>query len=148
MRRLSAQAQDKLYQNSQIKGPTEVIQIFNKYKKDPNKEIAEEKHNEAIASNKYIYKPGTEEILHKDALKKALQNDQEITPDTAIKEKLKLKKEGIYREVLRESMSVTGGSPIAPIASTPLNVKITSAYFNHKNKKNKKNKRNKGSLWL
>jgi len=141
MHKLSTQVQDKLYQNSQIKGPNEVIQTFNKYKKDPNKEIAEEKHKEAIAGNKYVYKPGTEEILHKDALKKALQNDQEITPDTAIKEKLKLKKEGIYREVLRESMSVTGGSPIAPIASTPLNIKITNAYFDYKNHKNKRNKK-------
>jgi len=137
-----------LLQNKLLK-PANIIEKFWKSDKhDPNEEIPNTLHDEAIASNPQIYKSGTEEILHMNSIDRLMRGN--VNPDTALKQRIELEKKDMLNQILKESIDffengisgatggVSTGAPIAPIASTSLTYKIENAYKLKKAKRNKK----------
>jgi len=131
--------QTLLLQNKLLKPANIVNKFWKSNKEDPNKEISNTVHDDAIALNPQIYKPGTEEILHMNSIDKLMRGN--VTPDTALKQKIELKKKDMLNQILKESFEfsengvvagvstgVSTGSPIAPISSTNLTYKIENAY--------------------
>jgi hypothetical protein len=132
--------------NKQMKGPQETLQQMAQTGVDPNNELGEELHNEAVADNPKIEK--NSESLHADALTKAMR-PKTFTGDTLYKMKMDLKAKGIDPEQLMhensEEMSETSGTmvssgagagPVAPMGG--LGTKITNSYHLLKTKKKKK----------
>jgi len=133
--------------NRMIKGPSETLKFWKEAKQDPNN-IGQIIHDEAIAENPHIVKPGSEEILHTDSITRLMRGN--VNPDAALKEKLNLEKKAMLGPILKESemiengivagvtTGVSTGTPIAPISSpskSKIAIKIENAYRLHKRKK-------------
>jgi len=126
--------------NRMIKGPTETLNSWKEMKQDPNN-IGSIMHDEAVAENPHVIKPGSEEILHTDSITK-LMRGKNIDPDAALKEKLNLEKNAMLGPILKESeviengiaagvsTGVSTGTPIAPMSPSKSKIvpKIENAY--------------------
>ena len=133
--------------NRMIKGPSETLKFWKEAKQDPN-DIGQVLHDEALAENPHIVKPGSEEILHTDSITRLMRGN--VNPDAALKEKLNLEKNAMLDPVLKESemiengivagatTGVSTGTPIAPISppsKSKIAIKIENAYKLRKKKK-------------
>ena len=97
--------------NKNLKSTKEVLEAKKNKQQDPNNSLGEIIHDESISKNPKAIKPGMADVLHKDALDKAMQGgSNKISPDDVLKEKLRLKQLGIYDKLIKESE----GAPIVP----------------------------------
>jgi len=130
--------------NKSISDPSKTIQSWNQSKSDPNN-TGQLMHDEAVASDPHIIKPGSENILHTDSLTKMMRGN--VSQDAALQTKLNLEKNGMLSSVIKESYDISydishsnlhnivenmgGAAPIAPMNSTP----YPSTSVSKKNKK-------------
>ena len=129
--------QSLLLQNKMIQPASSVLSSWKENKQDPNSQIGQTIHDEKLAENPNIFKPGSENIFHMNSLDKAMRGNVDV--DTALKEKINLEKNSMLHAVLSESdlienmSSGATGAPIAPVNQ----ISYTSKSSQTKRKKKK-----------
>jgi len=119
--------QQVLMLNKMLQTPNEELSSKQKTGQSIGDQLGQTIHDEAIANNKDIFKPGSESIYHTDALSKSMRKmagKQNMSADDLLKQKIALKKSGLYSQLLKEDGSGGSGSvgsaPIAPMVSNTM----------------------------
>jgi len=133
-------ARKALMLNQMLKSPSETLKQYKETKTSTGTEINKTIHDDTVSENKIAFKPGSEEIYHAPAdvkMMRKLSGKGNLGADDLLKQKLEMKKSGVYSQLLKENTGMSIGAPIAPMnsESPSKNIVIKNSYISNAAKK-------------